>query len=88
MLKVREVSAAREVQTALRAEIESYKILLEREEKRQVAKLLFVLLVREAARMSDAARLLRVRSCTYAACRSFPTKQKLRKDSQQTQETC
>jgi hypothetical protein len=34
MLKVREVSAAREVQTALRSEIESYKILLEREEKR------------------------------------------------------
>lgn len=36
MLKVREVSAAREVQTCLQSEIESYKMLLEREEKKWV----------------------------------------------------
>ena len=41
MLKVREVSAAREVQTCLRAEIESYKVLLEREEKRRVIRLIY-----------------------------------------------
>ena len=34
MLRVREVGAAREVQTSLRTEIESYKLILDKEEKK------------------------------------------------------